>query len=80
MKPINEDDVSFHDHEQEAQRLPVWDGSQARRPRCRRREGARREARPQRSVPMRLSEVVSNAAACAADAFDGANRDHYARW
>jgi len=30
MKPINEDDVSFHGHEQATQRLPVRDGSQAR--------------------------------------------------
>jgi hypothetical protein len=31
MKPIHEDDdVSFHDHEQTAQRLPVRDGCEAR--------------------------------------------------
>ncbi len=30
MKPIHEDDVSFHDYEQTAQRLPVRDGCEAR--------------------------------------------------
>jgi len=80
MKPINEDDVCFRGHEQAAQGLPVWDGSQARWPHRRRREGAHREARPQRPLPVRLSEVVSSAAACAAAAFDGVNRDHYERW
>jgi hypothetical protein len=31
MKPINEDDdVSFHDHEQAAQGFPLRDGRQAR--------------------------------------------------
>jgi hypothetical protein len=30
MKPTNQDDVSFHDHEQAAQGLPVRDGGQAR--------------------------------------------------
>lgn len=79
MKPIDEDDVCFRDDEQATQRLPVRDGSQARRPRRRRHEGTHREARPQRSVPVRLSEVVSNAAACAAAVFDGVNRDHYQR-
>ena len=79
MKPIDQDDVSFHGHEQAAQRLPLRDGSQARRPCCRRRQGACREARPQRSVPVRLHEVVSSAAACAVAAFDGVNRDHYRR-
>lgn len=79
MKPIDEHDVSFHGHEQATQRLPVRDGSQARRPRRSWREGTRREARPQRSMPMRLREVVSSAAACAAGAFDGVNRNHYQR-
>jgi len=80
MKSIEEDDLCFRGHEQAAQGLPVWDGSQARWPRCAGHEGARREARPQRSMPVRLSEVVSSAAACAAAAFDGVNRDHYQRW
>jgi hypothetical protein len=30
-------------------------------------------------MPVRLREIVSSAAACAADAFDGVNRDHYER-
>jgi hypothetical protein len=30
-------------------------------------------------MPVRLSEVVSSDAACAAVAFDGINRDHYQR-
>ncbi len=30
MKPNEEDDVCFHDHEQAAQGLPVRNGSQAR--------------------------------------------------
>jgi len=52
LKPINEDDVCFRGHEEATQGLPVRDGSQARRPRGRRREGTRREARPQRSSPL----------------------------
>lgn len=30
MKPFDEDDVCFHDHEQAAQGFPVRNGSQAR--------------------------------------------------
>jgi hypothetical protein len=30
MKPIDEDDVCFQDHEQATQGLPVLDGGQAR--------------------------------------------------
>ena len=30
MKPLAEDDVYFHDHEQAAQGIPVRDGRQAR--------------------------------------------------
>jgi hypothetical protein len=74
MKPIDEDEVCFRGHEQAAQ-----DGSQAWRPRRAGYEGAHREARPQRPLPVRLSEVVSSAVACAAVAFDGVNRDHYQR-
>jgi len=71
MKPIDEDDVCFRGHEQAPQGLPVWGLRQARWP-CRARwQGTRREARAQRSVPVRLREVVSSAAACAAAAFDG---------
>jgi len=71
MKSIKEDDVSFRGHEQATQGLPVRDRRQARLSSRRWRQGAHREARPQRSVPVRLREVVSSAAACAAGAFDG---------
>jgi len=80
MKPITEDDVCFRGHKQTTQGLPVWDGSQARRPHRPRHEGTRREARPQRPLPMQIRAVVSSAAACTGVVFDGANRKHYQRW
>jgi hypothetical protein len=79
MKSIDQDDVCFRGHEQTAQGLPVGDGSQARRSHRARHQGAEREARAQRPVPVRLSEVVSSAAVCAAAAFDGVKRHHYER-
>jgi len=56
----------FWAHQQAPERLPVRDPREARRPRGARRPGAGGEARPQRSVPLRLREAVSSAAASAA--------------
>jgi len=45
--------------------LCLGNAGAARRPRRARREGAEREARPQRPVPVRLGPAVSRSAACA---------------
>jgi len=80
MKPIDKDDVCFRGHEQTPQGLPVWDGGQARWPRRARQQGAQREARSKRPMPMWFHEIVSSAVASEAAAFDGSNRHHYRRW
>ena len=79
MKPIDEDDMCFRGDEQAPQGLPVGDRGQARRADRARHQGVEREARAQRPMPVRLSTVVSSAAACAAAAFDGVRRHHYER-
>jgi hypothetical protein len=79
MKSIDQDDVCFRGYEQAPQGLPVGDGDQARRANRAWHQGAEREARAQRPLPVRLSEVVSSAAVCAAAAFDGVKRHHYER-
>ena len=79
MKPMDEDDMCFRGHEQAPQGLPVGDGGQARCTHRARHQGTEREARTQRPLPLRLREVVSSDAACAAAGFDGVQRDHYER-
>ena len=79
MKRIDNDDVCFRGHEQAPQGLPVGDGGQARCTHRARHQGTEREARTQRPLPLRLREVVSSTAVCAAGLFDGVNRHHYRR-
>jgi len=54
------------------------DARQARRPRGARRQGADREARSQRPLPVRLGTQVSRPAAWPRAAF--IDRDYYTRW
>jgi len=65
---------------QAPQGLPQRDARQARAAvRAWRREGADREARPQRPMPLRLGEEISSGAACTRAGFDGRERDDYWR-
>ena len=60
--------------------LPLRDAGQARpAQRARRREGADREARRQRPVPVRIAPAHSRTAAATAAAFDGAMGAYYYR-
>jgi hypothetical protein len=81
MKTIDHDQLPcFRADVEAAQGLPERDASQARAAlRPRRREGAGRKARPQRSMPVRFREEVSSGAACTWAGFDGSERDVYWR-
>ncbi len=52
------DSAFFRDDEQAAQGLPIGDEGETRHPPGPRRQVARREARPQRPVPMRQRQAI----------------------
>ena len=54
MKRIHHEDFTFYDHEQTSRRIPERDEREARDESRARRQGADREARPERPLPLRI--------------------------
>jgi hypothetical protein len=79
MQPIGEDDVCFQVASKRRKGFPSETGVKRGDRVVRGSKELIEKLGRNDLCPLRRSEVVSSAAACAAVAFDGVNRDHYQR-